>query len=75
MTKCVNENCKNDPLESNNPILWGCDGDFACCIECCEKTRKHMDYFCGTILTNDNYFANWLGVPVELVRSTKYKEK
>jgi len=66
--ECININCKNDPMKSANPVLWGCDGDFACCQKCYDETRKQMDYFCGTILTDDSKFANWLGVPEKWVK-------
>lgn len=69
--RCVNENCKNDPLDNPNHVLWGCDGDFACDQHCYDETRKQMDYFCGVILNDDSKFANWLGVPEELVKKIK----
>jgi len=68
MVRCVNENCKNDPLDSPDRVRWGCDGDVACNQHCYDEARKQMDYFCGTILTDDNRFAAWIGVPVEWVK-------
>lgn len=43
MSKCVNENCKNDPLKSPDRVLWGCDADFACNQYCYNEARKQMD--------------------------------
>jgi len=66
--KCVNENCNKDPLESHERVIWGCDGDFACCQKCYDEAKKQMDYFCGTVLNDDKLFANWLGVPEKWIR-------
>ena len=68
MGRCVNENCSKDPMKSMDKVLWGCDGDWACNQHCYDEARKQMDYFCGTVLTNDRKFANWLGVPEDWVK-------
>lgn len=57
--KCVNENCKNDPMKSENPILVNCDGDFACSCECKIKYEKQRDDFFNNI-GNDVWFNRWL---------------
>lgn len=69
--KCVNENCRKDPMRSLKKVLWGCGGDFACNQYCYDEARKQMDYFCDTILPDDGKFADWLGVPVEQIKGTK----
>ena len=58
MGRCINENCKNDPVDSLDRVNWGCDFDLACNQHCHDEARKQMDYFCGTALTDDSRFAN-----------------
>ena len=57
---CVNEKCKKDPMDSINPVIWGLDGDFACCQKCYDEARKQMDYFCSVTLNDDKKFEEWL---------------
>jgi len=47
--KCANENCKNDPMKSQNPILVNGDGDFACSCECKKEHEKQKDEFFNNI--------------------------
>ena len=60
MSKCVNENCNKDPMNSYKPVLWGCDGDFCCSQECYDKAREQMNYFCSVTLNDDNLFNKWM---------------
>lgn len=58
MIKCVNENCKKDPMNSMDKVLANIDGDFACCPACLEEYKKQRDEFFANI-GNDNWYANW----------------
>ena len=59
MSKCVNENCKNDPMSSINQILATGDGDFACCPECLKEFHKQRDKFFNNIHDNEWYY-DWM---------------
>lgn len=74
MATCVNQNCNKDPMDSPDWVAWGCDFDMACNQKCYDEARKQMDHFCGTVLPDDGLFAQWLGVPVDWVKTEK-KEK
>lgn len=73
MTKCVNENCNKDPLESPDRVLWGCDADFCCNQECYDAARRQMNQIWGEdgIAHDDRKFASYLGVPVEWIKGTQ----
>jgi hypothetical protein len=43
MSRCVNENCNNDPFDKPGFIPWGCDFDAACNQHCYDEARKQMD--------------------------------
>lgn len=55
MSKCANEKCNNDPLESANCVVVNCDGDLACCEKCKKEYEKQRDYFFDNI-GNDKFF-------------------
>jgi len=62
---CKGVQCSKEisPEFESNAIVLNCDGDFVCSIKCKEDHDREIDYFCGTILTDDRRFAQWLGVP------------
>ncbi|MHA2279664.1 MAG: hypothetical protein ACXAC5_02055 [Promethearchaeota archaeon] len=62
MSKCVNQNCANDPSLSSDKVWWGCDGDLVCNQHCYYEARKQMDHFCSVILTDDAKFEKWMGI-------------
>lgn len=63
MARCINENCKNDPMDSPNRVAWGCDFDMACNQQCYDEACKQRDHFFNNVITDDRKFASWLGVP------------
>jgi len=59
--KCVNQKCDvTNPQDKLGCVVVGMDGDFACSKKCEEEYHKQVDYFCGTVLTNDASYQNWL---------------
>jgi len=69
MSKCVNEKCKKDPLNSRHAVIVSIDGDMACCRACAVEHEKQQRHFFEVVLHDDQKFADWMGVPVEDVKS------
>lgn len=60
MSGCVNEKCKNDPLDSLRAVLVSIDGDFACCPECKAEYEKQRDAFYRDIALCPKKTERWL---------------
>jgi len=58
--RCMNEKCNKNPFDSPNMMVFSIDGDMCCNQQCYDEARKQMDYFCSTILPDDEKFAEWL---------------
>jgi hypothetical protein len=67
MIECVV--CKEDVDKNGTAVLVNADGDFACSQACADKYKRERDHFFDHIIHNDHSFAQWLGVPVEQVKS------
>jgi hypothetical protein len=59
MSKCVNEKCNKNPLNSMKSVIVNIDGDMACCEECKKEYKKQRNYFLDNI-GNDYFFESWL---------------
>lgn len=59
MSKCVNDKCNNNALNSINAVLVNVDGDFACCPKCKEEYEKQKEEFFANI-GNDEWYNKWL---------------
>jgi len=60
MGKCVNENCKKDPLDSMHYVIASADGDAACCQKCLEEYKKQRDHFFNVVIHDDKKYNEWL---------------
>ena len=60
MTKCVNEKCRKDPMDSMDAVCVNQDGDFACCHECELEYKKQMNEFFDNF-GDDNWYNDWMG--------------
>lgn len=56
-------------LEFGLGILVNTDGDCVCSQDCFDKREKIKEHFFEHILTNDEKFAEWLGVPKDWIWS------
>jgi hypothetical protein len=61
MSRCVNEDCKNDPLNSMNAVIVSIDGDMACCPECKRKYESQKRHFLDHVIQDDKKFKEWFG--------------
>lgn len=60
MSRCVNENCNNNPFDNELEMkLATVDGDFACCQKCLKEYEKQKKEFFDNI-GNDNWYNNWM---------------
>ena len=59
MSKCVNEKCKKNALNSIDAVLVTTDGDFACCEACAREYRKQRDHFFNTIVYDEDKMKDW----------------
>lgn len=48
-------------------IILNNDGDYVCSEECERKHNEEKDHFFNNILPNDGLFADWMGVPRQMV--------
>lgn len=60
MSRCVNENCNKDPLNSINSIVVSIDGDFACSPECKAKYERQKAHFFNHIVHDEGRCERWL---------------
>lgn len=58
---CVNDNCNNNPLNSQHSIVVNCDGDMACCSMCQSEYLKQKSIFFDTIIHSDKLFNEYIG--------------
>lgn len=62
MSKCVNDNCNNDPFDNEMSMqLATSDGDFACCEPCLKAFLKQREIFFENI-HDDAWFDNWMAL-------------
>ena len=60
MSKCVNDNCKNNPFDNEiYMVLATSDGDFACCENCRREYEKQKATFFSNI-PDDAWYENYM---------------
>ena len=59
MSKCVNENCNKDPMDSMYAICVNIDGDFACNQHCADEYNKQKKEFFDNI-GDDRWYNDWM---------------
>lgn len=58
MSKCVNEKCNKNPMNSLYNVVANVDGDFACSPECLKNYKEQRDNFFNNI-SDDNFYKKW----------------
>ena len=59
MSKCANNKCNKDPLNSIYSICVTIDGDFVCDEHCKKEYEKQKNDFFNNI-GDDNWYNNWI---------------
>lgn len=57
---CVNENCKEDALNSIAAVIVNLDGDLACCFKCQKEYERQKERFFNVIVHDEKKCERWL---------------
>lgn len=62
--------CGKNSLDSPSRIFISCEGDYVCDEKCKAEEERQKKHFYDNVISDDAAFANWMGVPVQLVKDT-----